>query len=127
MKLGAFSISLTVADLAASRAFYEQLGFEVTGGDDTENWLILRNELTTIGLFHGMFDENILTFNPGMTQDMGNTTDFTDVRDIQATLESAGIPPVERIDPGGTGPAHIVVHDPDGNVVMFDQFVERPN
>ena len=125
MKLGAFSVSLSVADLDASRAFYETLGFEVTGGDADANWLIMVNGETVIGLFHGMFDENILTFNPGMTQQMGQTEDFTDVRDVQAALRSAGIEPIETTDADATGPAHIVFTDPDGNQIMVDQFVDR--
>ena len=126
MKLGAFSVSLAVADLDASRRFYETLGFEVTGGDADANWLILVNGETVVGLFHGMFDENILTFNPGLTQQMGQTDDFTDVREVQAALRAAGIEPVEATDADGTGPAHIVVTDPDGNRIMVDQFVDRP-
>lgn len=127
MKLGAFSVSLAVADLAASQEFYERLGFEVTGGNADEGWLILKNERAIIGLFHGMFEGNILTFNPGWTQD-GVPSDggFTDVRDVQAVLRSAGVEPAEPIDPDGTGPAHIVVTDPDGNTIMIDQFVDRP-
>ena len=127
MKLGAFSVSLAVADLAASREFYERLGFEVTGGNADEGWLILKNEQAIIGLFHGMFEGNILTFNPGWTQD-GVPSDggFTDVRDVQAVLRSAGVEPAEPIDADGTGPAHIVVTDPDGNTIMIDQFVDRP-
>ena len=126
VKLGAFSTSLAVADLDASRKFYELLGFEVTGGDADENWLIMVNGETVIGLFHGMFEQNILTFNPGMTQQQGNTDDFTDVRDIQAALKEAGVDFVVEAEPDGTGPAHVVVNDPDGNQVMFDQFVDRP-
>ena len=127
VKLGALSMSLSVADLAMSRAFYERLGFEVTGGDADAGWLVLRNGLTTIGLFHGMFEGNILTFNPGWSQEgVESGDDFTDVRDVQAVLRAAGIEPVESTDPDGTGPAHIVVTDPDGNTVMVDQFVDRP-
>lgn len=126
MKLGAFSVSLSVQDLAASRAFYERLGFEATGGDADAGWLIMMNGTTIIGLFHGMFDENILTFNPGLTQTAESTDDFTDVRDVQAALVGSGVEIVESTDPGGTGPAHIVVVDPDGNRIMVDQFVDRP-
>ena len=125
MKLGAFSLSLAVADLVASREFYERLGFETVGGDADEGWLILRNDHAYIGLFEGMFDANILTFNPGLTQEMGETDDFTDVRDIQAALEAGGIELIERTDADGTGPAHIVMTDPDGNRIMVDQFVPR--
>jgi len=126
MKIGAFSISLSVSDLAASQAFYETLGFEVTGGDADENWLIMRHGETTIGLFHGMFDDNRLTFNPGLNQDMSQTDDFTDVRDAQATLRDAGYDVQVPTEAGGDGPAHIIVHDPDGNAVMIDQFFPRP-
>jgi lactoylglutathione lyase len=126
VQLGAFSVSLAVADLAASRAFYERLGFAVTGGDAEENWLILRNGLAMIGLFHGMFDHDILTFNPGLAQDATRTDDFTDVRDVQAMLDAAGIAIDERTDPAGSGPAHIVLTDPDGHRIMIDQFVDRP-
>lgn len=126
MKLGAFSISLTVADLAASRRFYEHLGFEAVGGEPDQNWLILRNGQAVLGLFQGMFDQNILTFNPGLTQEMGQTNDFTDVRDVQEHLRDAGISLSEATDPEGTGPAHVVFTDPDGNRIMVDQFFDRP-
>lgn len=126
MKLGAFSVSLAVDDLARSREFYELLGFEVTGGNADENWLIMANRGTVIGLFHGMFDENILTFNPGLTQQAEPTDDFTDVRDVQSALRDAGVAFVVETESDGTGPAHIVVTDPDGNQVMVDQFVDRP-
>ena len=125
MQLGAFSVSLSVADMAASRTFYESLGFVMTGGDG-ENWTILVNGATVIGLFHGMFEGNILTFNPGLTQQKGQLSDFTDVRDIQAELRAAGVELVEGTDPDATGPAHIVLTDPDGNRIMVDQFFDRP-
>lgn len=127
MKLGAFSVSLPVADLARSRSFYESLGFEVTGGNIDENWLIMRNDETVIGLFHGMFDEPILTFNPGIDQQMQPVEGFADVREIQARLLDAGIDLVQATDPDGTEPAHIVVTDPDGNRIMIDQFSPRPD
>ena len=126
MKLGAFSISLDVEDLARSKAFYEQLGFEVAGGEEDENWLILKNEGAVIGLFQGMFEGNILTFNPGLTQNAEQTSDFTDVRDVQASLRAAGVELDEETDADATGPAHIVLTDPDGNRVMVDQFFDRP-
>jgi catechol 2,3-dioxygenase-like lactoylglutathione lyase family enzyme len=126
VKLGAFSVSLSVADLDASRGFYETLGFSVAGGDADQGWLILRNGEATIGLFHGMFEGNILTFNPGWTQGAEPTSDFTDVRDVQATLRDAGVELVEDTADDGTGPAHIVLSDPDGNRIMIDQFVDRP-
>ena len=126
MQLGAFSISLPVADLAASRRFYEALGFEATGGDADAGWLILEQDEAVIGIFQDMFDEPILTFNPGHSHRDDAVAAFDDVRDIQTTLRSLGIEPVEATDPSATGPAHIVVVDPDGNRIMIDQFVDRP-
>lgn len=126
MDLGGFSVSLPVADLAASRAFYERLGFEVVGGDAEQNWLILRNGEATIGLFHGMFDQPILTFNPGLLQDGNRLDDFTDVREFQAALLAGGVELAESTDADGTGPAHIVFTDPDGHRIMIDQFFDRP-
>jgi catechol 2,3-dioxygenase-like lactoylglutathione lyase family enzyme len=126
MDLGAFSISLSVADLEASRRFYEVLGFEVVGGDAGEGWLMLANGTTLIGLFHGMFEGNVLTFNPGLTNHRAQLESFTDVRDLQAAVEAAGIEPHERADPDGDGPAHFLVVDPDGNPVLVDQFSPRP-
>jgi len=123
--LGAFSISLAVKDLTASRAFYQTLGFEVTGGDAAENWLILKNGESTIGLFHGMFEKNILTFNPGLTIRMEVLSEFQDVRDIQAALKQAGLALGEETDPAGDGPAHITLIDPDGNPILIDQFYPR--
>ncbi|MEZ4482625.1 MAG: VOC family protein [Dehalococcoidia bacterium] len=122
MDLGAFSISLAVKDLAASRTFYESLGFEVTGGDAAENWLILKNGESIIGLFHGMFEKNILTFNPGLTIRMEVLSEFQDVRDIQAALKQAGLALGEETDPAADGPAHITLTDPDGNPILIDQF-----
>ncbi len=122
MKLGAFSISLPVKDLAASRDFYEKLGFTASGGDAEAGWLIMVNPPAVIGLFQGMFEKAILTFNPGMSLDGEQPETFTDVRQIQAGLEAAGLELTERIDPdNNTGPAHIVLLDPDGNPVMVDQ------
>jgi lactoylglutathione lyase len=126
MQLGAFSISLAVQDLAASKAFYEAFGFSETGGDADAGWLILKNGPAIIGLFHGMFDGNIITLNPGLNQDTSQADEFTDVRDVQAALDAAGIELSERTEPDGTGPAHIVAVDPDGNTVMIDQFFDRP-
>jgi lactoylglutathione lyase len=123
MELGAFSISLAVADLAASRAFYEKLGFEVTGGDADQNWLILANGTTILGLFHGMFDQNILTFNPGLTNDKQQLESFTDVREIQAHLLSAGVDLEEQVATDDVeGAAHLRLRDPDGNAILIDQF-----
>jgi len=122
LELGAFSISLTVADLDVSRAFYEKLGFVVAGGDPEADYLILKNGETTIGLFHGMFDQNILTFNPGLTNRMERIAAYTDVREVQADLEAAGVELVECPEVGSTGPASITLVDPDGNPILIDQF-----
>lgn len=123
MELGAFSVSLAVKDLQASRAFYEKLGFSAMGGDASQGWLILKNGSTVIGLFQSMFDRNILTFNPGWDQSAQPLASFTDVREIQASLEAEGVEITTRADPDTTGPAHIILSDPDGNVVMLDQHV----
>ncbi|MDX1389957.1 MAG: VOC family protein [Acidobacteriota bacterium] len=125
MELGAFSISLAVTDLGASRAFYEQLGFSVTGGDG-EHYLIMVNGLSVIGLFQGMFDKNILTFNPGLAQTTEQLSDFTDIRAIRDRLVEAGIELTTDLDPSGTGPASITCLDPDGNPVLIDQFFPKP-
>jgi catechol 2,3-dioxygenase-like lactoylglutathione lyase family enzyme len=124
MELGAFSISLDVADLEASRAFYEALGFVVSGGDPELDYLILKNGESTIGLFHGMFDGNILTFNPGLTNRMERIEDFLDVREIERRLAEAGVGLVEGVDAdaGDNGPAHVTLTDPDGNAILIDQF-----
>lgn len=127
MSLGAFSVSLAVQDLSASLAFYEQLGFEHAGGDPTHGWAIMRSGSTVIGLFAGMFEHNIMTFNPGWSQDAKPLDGrFEDVREIQARLQAAGVELESKTDPDGTGPAHIIFKDPDGNVIMFDQHVPRP-
>jgi catechol 2,3-dioxygenase-like lactoylglutathione lyase family enzyme len=123
MELGAFSISLAVKDLAASRAFYEKLGFKVFHGDADQNWLILKNGNHVIGLFQGMFDQNILTFNPGWDQNAQKLAAFTDVRELQRRLKVAGVTPVHEADESTTGPASFVVVDPDGNSILFDQHV----
>lgn len=121
--LGAFSISLTVGNLAASQAFYETLGFATLGGDADNGWLILRNGRATIGLFQGMFDKNMLTFNPGWDDDATPLDEFEDVRAVQKRLRTAGIEPVEAVEENGSGPASFIVVDPDGNPVLFDQHV----
>lgn len=126
MHLGAFSVSLAVRDLKASVAFYEHLGFTVSGGDADQGWLVLRMGTTTLGLFQGMFDSNLMTFNPGWAQDTTPLSDFTDVRDVQAHLRAAGVEPVVSTDPDGTSPGHIMVVDPDGNQILIDQHVPRP-
>jgi len=123
-ELGAFSVSLAVADLAASRAFYEALGFDAAGGDPAQGWLILRNGTTTIGLFQGMFERNILTFNPGWNARAEPLAEFTDVRVIQRRLREAGLTFASEADESTTGPASFVLVDPDGNPVLFDQHVE---
>jgi catechol 2,3-dioxygenase-like lactoylglutathione lyase family enzyme len=125
MELGAFSISLTVKDLGASRDFYQKLGFEASGGDG-EHYLIMANGLTVIGLFQGMFDKNILTFNPGLAQTKDRLDDFTDIRDLRNRLTEAGVEMTTDLDPAGTGPASIAFLDPDGNPVLVDQFFPKP-
>ncbi|MGI9577008.1 MAG: VOC family protein [Microthrixaceae bacterium] len=124
MELGAFSVSLNVADLAASRSFYEKLGFEVKGGDPEQNYLILKNGESTVGLFHGMFEWNILTFNPGLTNRMERIEEFTDVRTIESRLLESGVELEEKVteEAGDAGPAHVVLVDPDGNAILIDQF-----
>ena len=121
MKLGAFSVSLAVKDIAASRAFYEALGFNQFGGSQEQNWLIMKNGDHMIGLFQGMLDGNIMTFNPGWDQNAGNLDSFTDVREIQQKLKEAGIAVSAEADPDTTGPAHCILEDPDGNTIMIDQ------
>ena len=121
MNLGAFCISLAVKDIAASRTFYEKLGFEVTGGNQEHNWLVLRNGGHTIGLFQGMFERNILTFNPGWNQQAEAVDPFTDVREIQRELKSRGVELTKEADPDTSGPEHITLLDPDGNPVLIDQ------
>jgi len=121
MKLGAFSISLSVKDLTISKAFYEKLGFSKFAGDMEKNYLIMRNENTLIGLFQGMFPENIITFNPGWDQNAQNIEDFQDVRDIQKSLLSEGIKIDPTITSDSSGPANIMIQDPDGNTILIDQ------
>lgn len=129
MDLGAFSISIPVSDLGRSRAYYEAFGFEVTGGDENEQWLILRNGDTTIGLFafDAMpFDEPMLTFNPGLGQDMSEPDTFTDIREIRRRLLDAGIEIEGDLDPDESGPAHLGLRDPDGHHILIDQFRPAP-
>ncbi|MBO3116740.1 VOC family protein [Winogradskyella sp. DF17] len=123
MKLGAFSISLAVKDLSTSKAFYEKLGFEVFGGAMDKNYIIMKNESTLIGLFQGMFENNILTFNPGWDENTHTLEHFDDVRDIQKDLNSKGITFVQKADETTTGPASFVILDPDGNAILVDQHV----
>jgi lactoylglutathione lyase len=123
MELGAFSVSLAVKDLAASKAFYEKLGFHVFGGDAAQNWLIMKNGQHVIGLFCGMFEGNILTFNPGWDQDANAIESFTDVRDLQRALKAEGITFAQEADENSSGPASFMIIDPDGNVILIDQHV----
>jgi catechol 2,3-dioxygenase-like lactoylglutathione lyase family enzyme len=123
MELGAFSVSLAVKDIEASKSFYEKLGFSPMGGDQSQGWLILKNGSTVIGLFQGMFETNILTFNPGWDQSASPLVSFMDVREVQKTLDSQGVEMTTRADPDSSGPAHIILADPDGNVIMLDQHV----
>jgi catechol 2,3-dioxygenase-like lactoylglutathione lyase family enzyme len=123
MELGNFSVSLAVRDLEASRQFYQKLGFEVFGGDPSQHWLILKNGDRVIGLFQGMFERNMLTFNPGWDADARRLDAFTDVRELQRRLRAQGVPLVSEADEGTTGPASFLVVDPDGNPILFDQHV----
>ena len=123
MQLGAFSISLAVKDLEDSRRFYEKLGFQNFGGNPAQNWLILKNGDHVIGLFQGMFDKNILTFNPGWDQNAQNLAAFTDVRELQRRLKAQGVPMVSEADESTTGPASFIAVDPDGNPILVDQHV----
>ncbi len=123
MELGAFSISLAVKDIEASRIFYEKLGFKVFGGDASQNWLILKNGDHAIGLFQGMFEKNTLTFNPGWDSNASNLDTFTDVRDLQRQLKAQGVQLMTEADETTTGPASFVAVDPDGNPVLVDQHV----
>jgi len=121
MELGSFSVSLSVKDLEASRNFYTKLGFEPMGGNVDENWLILKNGDHVIGLFQGMFEQNMLTFNPGWNQQGNETDNFTDVREIQKELKSYGVSLASEADETSQGPASCMVIDPDGNPIFIDQ------
>jgi len=123
MDLGNFSVSLAVSDINASRQFYETLGFQSIGGDVDQGWLILTNGTANIGLFQGMFEKNLLTFNPGWNADSTTKDDFEDIRAIQSRLKDAGIAFESEADPNSTGPASFMVIDPDGNPVLVDQHV----
>ncbi len=126
MQLGNFSVSLAVKDIHTSRAFYEKLGFKAVGGDEKQNWLILQSGTTTLGLFQGMFDKNMLTFNPGWDHACTTLPTFDDVRDIQRSLQKQGVTLSTTADEASTGPASFVVVDPDGNPILVDQHVPRP-
>jgi catechol 2,3-dioxygenase-like lactoylglutathione lyase family enzyme len=123
MELGNFSVSLAVKDLSASRAFYEKLGFEVFGGEAANGWLIMKSPSCIIGLFQGMFERNMLTFNPGWNAEGKQLTSFTDVRDVQKALRAAGVALASEADETTTGPASCMVVDPDGNPILIDQHV----
>jgi lactoylglutathione lyase len=123
MDLGAFSISLAVKDLAASKSFYEKFGFTAFAGHASQHWLIMKNGDHVIGLFQGMFDRNILTFNPGWDQNAQALASFTDVRELQRLLKAQGVPLVNEADERTTGPASLVAVDPDGNPILVDQHV----
>lgn len=121
MELGAFSVSLSVRDIEASRAFYEKLGFSVFHGDPAEHWVILKNGDTVIGLFQGLFEKNTLTFNPGWDADAQELSTFTDVRELQRELKSQGVTFLAEVDESGTGPGSFILEDPDGNPIYVDQ------
>lgn len=126
VQLGNFSVSLAVKDLAASRAFYEKLGLRVVSGAAAQRYLIMQNETSTIGIFQGMFDKNILTFNPGWDRNCKTLPEFADVRDIQRMLKEKGLTPTLEADPATSGPASMMVVDPDGNSILIDQHVPSP-
>jgi predicted enzyme related to lactoylglutathione lyase len=123
MELGAFSVSLAVKDIEASKLFYEKLGFTVFAGDQSQNWLIMKNGDHAIGLFQGMFEKNILTFNPGWSQDAQPLGAFTDVRELQRRLKASGVSMTTEADESSTGPANFMLVDPDGNTILVDQHV----
>ena len=123
--LGAFSLSLAVKDIEASRRFYEKFGFKVFAGNAAQNWLILKNGTQVIGLFQGMFEKNILTFNPGWDSNAQKLASFSDVRDLQRQLKAQGVPLQQEADENTTGPASFVAVDPDGNPILIDQHVPR--
>lgn len=127
MQLGNFSVSLAVKDIAKSRAFYEKLGFTIIGGEQEQNWLVLQNGSTKIGLFEGMFEQNIMTFNPGWDGDGKPLAEFTDVRELQGELKALGIALLSEADEATTGPASLMLEDPDGNQILVDQHVPKPD
>lgn len=123
MKLGAFSVSLSVRDIKASQAFYQKLGFKVFAGDVEKNYLIMKNEETLLGLFQGMFENNILTFNPGWDQNAAKLVTYDDVREIQQALKAEGVKLEREADENSSGPTSITFFDPDGNAILIDQHV----
>lgn len=126
LELGNFSVSLTVKDVKASKAFYEKLGFQQVGGELAQNWVVLKNGETKIGLFQGMFDKNMLTFNPGWNSSKETLEEFQDVRELQRTLKARGIELQTEVDESTDGPAFFTLVDPDGNPILFDQHVPKP-
>lgn len=126
MQLGNFSISLTVKDIQASKEFYEKLGFKVSGGDLTKNYVILQNDTSTVGLYQGMFEKNMLTYNPGWDRDCKTLGKFQDVREIQEELKKRGLTPIVAADENSTGTAFMTLVDPDGNPILIDQHVPKP-
>lgn len=126
LQLGNFSVSLNVKDIKASQAFYEKLDFKQVGGNPAQNWVVLQNGTTTIGLFQGMFERNMLTFNPGWNAKKETLKEFEDVRELQAKLKARGLAPTPEADPATDGPAHFMLTDPDGNPILFDQHVPKP-
>jgi lactoylglutathione lyase len=123
MELGNFSVSLAVKDIEASKRFYEKLGFTVFTGDQSQNWLIMKNGSHVIGLFQGMFEKNILTFNPGWNSEAQPLSEFTDVRELQRQLKAQGVEMISEADESSTGPASLMIVDPDGNTILIDQHV----
>ena len=123
MELGAFSVSLAVKDIKASQEFYAKLGFAIFGGDISQNWLILKNGAHIIGLFQGMFEKNMLTFNPGWDQDAKKLAHFTDIRELQQQLKKQGVKLESEIESGTVGPASLLLVDPDGNPILIDQHI----
>src|SRR5882757_6806970 len=123
MELGTFSVSLAVKDIQASLAFYEKLGFKVFAGNASQHWLIMKNGAHAIGLFQGMFEKNILTFNPGWDSDAQQLGEFTDVRELQRRLKASGVELISEADESSTGPASFMIVDPDGNTILVDQHV----
>lgn len=121
MNLGAFSVCLSVKDIHVSKSFYENLGFQIWAGDIKQNWLVMKNENCEIGIFQGIIEKNILTFNPGWTQDNENLDQFTDIREIQKQLKAKGMKMLTEVDEASEGPAHFIIEDPDGNQILFDQ------
>ncbi|MBX3418523.1 MAG: VOC family protein [Pirellulaceae bacterium] len=126
VELGNFSVSLTVKDLKASQAFYEKLGFKQIAGDLKQNYLIMQNETSTIGLFQGMFEKNMLTFNPGWDRNSNPLEKFQDVRELQREFKKLGLEPIVSADDASDGPAFFMLTDPDGNPILIDQHVQKP-